>query len=331
MLEEIRAIKKSAEYLLINPNIVGVGIGYKTIGGEVTDILSVVVSVVKKVDAKFLWPYNLDSPQKAIPATLGGTPTDVQQTGVIKALEYTGKYRPAPGGVSIGHPKITAGTLGCLVNKNDEIFILSNNHVLANSNEAMIGDIIIQPGTHDGGTAEADKIATLSDFVPVQFLLEECPFAVATVKGLNLLCQFIGSGYRYQASRQQQLEFNLVDAAIAKPIDDSFVENTILAIGTPVGIAEGELGMDIQKTGRTTEHTTGQITQIAATIQIMYGSSIAVFEDQLIAGEMAGGGDSGSAILTMDNHVVGLLFAGGEGTTVFNRIQNVVELLDISI
>jgi hypothetical protein len=44
------------------------------------------------------------------------------------------RMRPAQGGVSIGHYKITAGTLGCLVRDGKGgTYILSNNHVLANS------------------------------------------------------------------------------------------------------------------------------------------------------------------------------------------------------
>jgi delta-aminolevulinic acid dehydratase/porphobilinogen synthase len=65
----------------------------------------------------------------------------------------------------VGHFNITAGTLGCLVKKtavdDDEIFILSNNHVLADSNQAQIGNDIIEPSKLDGGT---DPIAKLTDF-----------------------------------------------------------------------------------------------------------------------------------------------------------------------
>jgi hypothetical protein len=225
---------------------------------------------------------------------------------------------------------ITAGTLGCLVARDDDIFILSNNHVLAASGEAEIGDPIIQPGTYDNGIMPDDQIATLEDFVPVEFLLPDCPFATGTVKTLNTLCKLFGSSYAYQATRPQQAT-NLVDCAIARPLGLDLVTNQILDIGMPVGVAEGELGMPIQKTGRTTEWTRGEITQTDVAVQVMYGSNIAMFEDQLMAGEMCAGGDSGSAVLTMDNHVVGLLFAGSETTTIFNRIQNVMSLLNVVI
>src|SRR5881394_2951421 len=48
------------------------------------------------------------------------------------------------------------------------VYILSNNHVLANSNGATIGDPEYQPGPYDGGTS-ADQIATLTDFQVISF------------------------------------------------------------------------------------------------------------------------------------------------------------------
>ena len=145
------------------------------------------------------------------------------QTGRIRAFQdRTARYRPAPGGVSIGHFEITAGTLGCLVKRDGETFILSNNHVLANVNEASKGDAILQPGAHDGGSNPADQIATLEDFVPVSFTLPEppsdCGFASAIISALNAGCGAIGSRTRYRIVRPQA-ESNLVDCAIARPLN----------------------------------------------------------------------------------------------------------------
>src|SRR5713101_5810378 len=62
------------------------------------------------------------------------------------------RRRPLVVGCSIGHFRITAGTLGCFVStKSGEPRILSNNHVLANENSGKKGDAIIQPGQFDGG------------------------------------------------------------------------------------------------------------------------------------------------------------------------------------
>ena len=72
-----------------------------------------------------------------------------------------------PIGVSTGHPDITAGTIGARVTDGTNVYALSNNHVYANKNLAVIGDAVIQPGTFDGGSSPADDIGTLADFEPI--------------------------------------------------------------------------------------------------------------------------------------------------------------------
>ncbi len=69
----------------------------------------------------------------------------------------------------MGHFRITAGTFGCLVRRGNQLFVLSNNHVLANSNNAQLGDPILQPGPFDGGRIPEHVIGQLSQFVPVNF------------------------------------------------------------------------------------------------------------------------------------------------------------------
>jgi hypothetical protein len=77
---------------------------------------------------------------------------------------------PVPTGVSVGHPAITAGTIGARVKSANGVFVLSNNHVLANANQASTGDFILQPGSFDGGTIlGGDDIANLTDFEPIKF------------------------------------------------------------------------------------------------------------------------------------------------------------------
>jgi len=95
-------------------------------------------------------------------------------TGYIDALNKRGRIRPAPGGVSVGHFAITAGTLGCLCVGNrpprsSRLMILSNNHVLANCNICKVGDCICQPGPYDGGKCPADQVAILESWVPINF------------------------------------------------------------------------------------------------------------------------------------------------------------------
>lgn len=328
-LSTIRGIlENNRENLLKRANVVATGVGYKETGGQRTSTLCIVCSVKKKVDAGQL------SGQDLVPATVAGMPTDVLQTGVIRALQApTDRFRPAPGGVSVGHVAITAGTLGCWVTKNGQKVILSNNHVLANSNDAEIGDPILQPGPFDGGNFPQDHIANLEQFVPIAFEGEpsQCQFANAVISVFNLGCRAMNSNTRYRVTNIQAVD-NLVDAAIARPLNPADIKDEILNIGPIQGTVQGELGMAVKKSGRTTGFTTGEIQQVDVTANVQYGAGqIALFTDQLLAGAMSQGGDSGSAVLDDDNRLTGLLFAGSDTTTIINRIENVFSALGISL
>ncbi|MBW3593114.1 MAG: S1 family peptidase, partial [Actinobacteria bacterium] len=88
------------------------------------------------------------------------------------------------------------------------------------------------------------------------------------------------------------------------------------------------VGMVVQKTGRTTNHTTGRITAINATVDVGFGGGrIGRFRDQIITTNMSAGGDSGSLVMTLDEVAVGLLFVGSSVATIANQIENVRSLL----
>jgi hypothetical protein len=330
-MDEVRArLQDHSSKLLGRANVVAAGAGYKVKGGKRTKELSLVCSVARKLPLEAL-----DAGDR-VPPEIDGVPTDVVETGVIRALATrTERQRPAPGGVSIGHRDITAGTLGCLVKKNGQVMILSNNHVLANSNDAQVGDPILQPGPIDGGRLPADLIAELYQFVPINFgdppPPSDCKFANGMITLLNAGCRVIGSRTRYSIHRIQATD-NLVDAAIARPLNAADVSGEILEIGRITGQGRGELGMALQKSGRTTGFTRGEITQVAVTVDVSYGAGrVARFTDQLMAGAMSQGGDSGSAVLDGDKRLVGLLFAGSDNSTIINRIEHVFSALGLAL
>lgn len=339
-LQEVRrALEGRRRDLLGRRNVVAVGVGRKVVAGRETDQLAIVASVIAKRPREALPASEL------VPPMVDGVPTDVVPTGPIFAFQSpTSRFRPAPGGVSLGHVGITAGTLGCLVRKNGRLYILSNNHVIANSNDAAIGDPILQPGPTDGGRDPGDRIGRLSEWVPIQFDNgggggggggSPCAIASAAAGILNVVAAVAGSSTRLRPVRvgaAPAAAANLVDCAIAEPLDQAEVSSEILQIGTIAGLAEGTLGMSIKKSGRTTGLTTGTIQQIDVTVQVSYGPGrVATFVDQLLAGPMSQGGDSGSAVLNDANQLVGLLFAGSINTTIMNRIQNVYEALQVSL
>lgn len=322
-------LKKTKSRLHGCANVVATGIGYKITHGSRTPDLSIVCSVTNKLEATALSSADL------VPSTMDGVPTDVVPTGRLRAFQSrTDRVRPAPGGVSIGHFEVTAGTLGCLVKRGGETLILSNNHVLANSNDAQVGDPILQPGPIDGGQLATDHIANLEAFVPIVFAQPEppsqCPTARAVIALLNAICLGINSKTRYQIVTLQA-EDNLVDAAVAKPLNAGDVKDEIFEIGTIAGVAEADLGTAVKKSGRTTGLTTGEILQTDVTADVSYGAGrTARFTDQLLAGPISQGGDSGSAVLDDSNRLVGLLFAGSDTTTIINRISHVFSALGVS-
>ncbi|GAB4289528.1 MAG: hypothetical protein Kow0067_15540 [Coriobacteriia bacterium] len=322
-----RRLREARQALHGRRNVVATGVGYKVSDGVRTGELSIVCSVTEKVPLARL------AAADRIPPAIGEVATDVVATGVLRALAApTDRHRPAPGGVSIGHPAVTAGTLGCLVYRDGEPYILSNNHVLADENRARIGDPILQPGAYDGGRSPEDAIAVLADFVPVRMAEEasSCAFARASAAMLNAIARALGSGARLHAVSAEAAE-NLVDCAIARPIDDAMVSAEIVGLGMPTGVADATLGTAVRKSGRTTGVTSGEIVQVDVTADIRFGATTARFTDQLMAGAMSQGGDSGSAVLDAEGRLVGLLFAGSENTTLVNRSANVLAALGVTL
>jgi hypothetical protein len=311
------------------PNVVGVGIGYKLSSGKKLDELCIAVLVRKKLPIEALPSSGI------IPHELEGVKTDVIEVGELRAQQArTDRWRPIPGGVSIGHYLITAGTLSCVVRdrSSNERLILSNNHVLANSNQARLGDSILQPGAADQGNVASDTVAQLIRFVPISFTIEPptCGIAEGVVTASNKLAQILGSGHRLQAFKQDLQATNQVDAAVARPeVGIEFLDE-ILEIGVVGGVTPAKLGMRVRKSGRSTGFTTGQITILDASVDVNYGEKVARFEGQIITTGMSAPGDSGSLLVAEDALLaVGLLFAGSEQVTIYNPIQEVLDELQV--
>ncbi len=248
-----------------------------------------------------------------LPKKLDGVPVDVIVTGRFRA-RYDPKDkqgRPVPIGVSTGHPDITAGTIGArVIDIDGNVYALSNNHVYANSNEASIGDSALQPGTYDGGVDPQDKIGELYDFEPIKF------------DGSN----------------------NIMDAAIAKSSTDNLSNATLPdGYGVPsADLASAYVGQPVQKYGRTTGLTYGEVSEINVTVTVCYESrgpfrcvKSAIFVNQIAVtpGTFSDGGDSGSLIVTDDTNKnpVGLLFAGSTTRTIANPISEVLTRFNVTI
>ena len=244
-------------------------------------------------------------------------PLRAVHTGLIDAQPHRMRLRPAPGGISCGHRAITAGTLGCLVRgrsapRISRLMILSNNHVLANTNAGPLGESILQPGPFDGGRHPADQIAVLERFIPISF-----------AAGANNIVD-CATGWAWPDRVRRELMY------ISGGVVQYFRVGAV-----PVAAV---LGMQVGKSGRTTQLTRGTITAVGATINVNYGGGrVARFINQIAVatpgGTFSAGGDSGSLIWTWDARraPVALLFAGGGGTTFGNPIASVLARLDVQL
>ncbi|MEH2460467.1 hypothetical protein [Nostoc sp.] len=245
---------------------------------------------------------------------------DIRITGNVYPQNSVSPYykRPLSIGLSISRThSISAGTLGCFVQKRGQadLLILSCNHVLANINDAQIGDPIIQPAVVDDGKSETECIANLYEFIQLR---EDQP--------------------------------NLADAAIAKinahiEIERlcPFYENNLLQ---PFWQKEGfeEIRHSVvAKFGRSTELTFGIINAFEMERKVPYinnGNPITVTFPNLTAIKgldnkpFSKGGDSGSIIVNIEGEPIGLLFAGTEGDkpiSYANPIELVCQELNIEL
>jgi len=313
-------------------NVVGLGFGKKFIKGKPTEQDCVQIYVTRKISL-----HNLKKKDR-VPKKIKGVITDCIEVGEIKILSSPSenlkikglkyrkrKHRPAVPGISIGHPFITCGTLGAIVEKSGKFYILSNNHVLANSNKGRIGDITVQPGCFDNASLKDDVIGYLADYEPIKF---------ENNKGKKgLVCLILKTLYKYckceKCLMEQLNPHNIMDAAISQ-VNKKDVNPEIYELGRIHGVRKVKIGETLQKSGRTTGVTKSEVISTNATVKVGYGNGkTAVFENQIMTGCMSKGGDSGSLCLDKDMNAVGLLFAGSEKITILNPIKPVLDRFGI--
>ena len=249
---------------------------------------------------------------------LAGDECDIRDVGVVRAqqwepAELQQRHRPLRPGLSVSHLDVTAGTIGGFVvassGSETEILVLSNNHVLADSDRGTRGDVIVQPGVADGGAAGGDRIGVLAGVVSLD---EVAP--------------------------------NLVDAATAR-LDASVEVSAEYPGGALTGWVAVTDDIAVEKVGRTTGLTQGRVSAIEIDgISVQYPSGVLDFDDQIeVTGAgtagFSAGGDSGSVIYRPDTlEAIGLLFAGsdtggpnGQGLTYCNPIGTVLERLGVRL
>ena len=228
----------------------------------------------------------------------------------------------SPLGVSGGNAKDSStvsgqtlccgGTLGALVSRGANLYILSNNHTIALSDSAAVGDPIVQPGLIDNNCATPPTVATLSQF----FNMETGP-----APKIDAALALINTGAVDTAGTILQLGGTASNPpANGPPHAGSGVAPTV--------------GRAVAKSGRSTGLTCSSIFATQANINVEYqkgcgtGSTFNVsFTNQvdITNNGFSAEGDSGSLIVTQDtSDPVALLFAGSGSDTVGNPISDVL-------
>ena len=80
-VERVQIVKRKYEAELLQmPNVVAVGVGFKSIKGEIRDQMAIVVNVEQKINKVEL------TEQALLPEMLEGVPVDVVEVGRLNAL-----------------------------------------------------------------------------------------------------------------------------------------------------------------------------------------------------------------------------------------------------
>lgn len=260
-----------------------------------------------------LWP---GAGKTKLPASYGGVPlvliespraglaiaatTDLQAADPSAVLRQ--QHDIIVGGLSGANNNLEAqGTLGFFCRSrsrnNSAVYVLSNSHVLVNSQGLMPGDldVIVQPSP--GEVAEGQPIATLTSYLPLRFANPNYP-----TTNLDAVA-------------------NVVDAAIARLNSGQEYQAVLPWIGNVNGhlLRQNVVpGQRVRKVGRTTGLTAGVVTSVSvnAWISTTYGQP-AYFKDQFMIepifpySEFALPGDSGSLVVEPNNRAIGLICARG--------------------
>ena len=129
-----------------------------------------------------------------------------------------------------------------------------------------------------------------------------------------------------------------LDAAVAVLNDRRDFINQQLSVGSVRGVGRARLGMEVEKSGRSSRWTSGRVTGIGGVARLRYSRIKRVIRnvvtiDQL-GGEVSTGGDSGSWWLdSTTNEAVGLHFAGSNNPErgLAMDMQSVLDALNVDI
>ncbi|MBV8114810.1 MAG: hypothetical protein JO300_08715 [Silvibacterium sp.] len=237
-----------------------------------------------------------------------------------------------------GNPYIAdccGGTLGALVEDTaHNQYILSNNHVLAESDQALIGDTIDQPGLIDNGCVPSSHAGSM--LRPVGALKYFVPLASSSTNVDAALAAVTTGAVDHTGSI---LQLDAPKANTSAPLGSA---PPMAGTGEPL-TASNLPNIELAKSSRTTGLTCSTVETVDLTVRIDYFKDCAetqryyskTYTGQIgIAGDrFSDAGDSGALVVDAANaQPVGLFFAGGTngdgiGLSVANPIGDVLREL----
>ncbi|MDE3148781.1 MAG: hypothetical protein KGL37_04865 [Acidobacteriota bacterium] len=224
-------------------------------------------------------------------------------------------YDTATSGGKTSISDCCGGTLGSLIQDNAGTrYILSNNHVLARSDQASMGEAIVQPGlidnscTPNGDGPGTTPVAVLTGWLPLSSSLTNADAAIAAVES-----NAVDPSGAILELGQKQADGTL---AAAPPSTSSYGGK-----GEPAS-----LNMTVAKSGRTTGLTCASVSTLSLNVNVDYYTDCGetkpywtkTYTNQIgISGDQfSDAGDSGSLVVdTRTAEPVGLFFAGGTDNT----------------
>jgi hypothetical protein len=242
------------------------------------------------------------------------------QTGAIKLGTSGGIIDDANGNYCC------SGTLGALVTRSGTQYILSNNHVLANSAGNLaspdVGVAITQPGLIEVNclSSSTRQVASLSEYFPLE---------TGPIPKIDAALAAVASG-----AVDTSGNILLLGTTLTKGVPDPGPPTSGTGL-TPVQAIGAPHNGAVAKSGRTTGLTCSTIIGTNVASNVAYyahcGDANAAFTvsyTDLVAvngGDFSDTGDSGSLIVTQDTaEAVALLFAGSDTDSVGNPISDVL-------
>ncbi len=311
--------------LMALPNVVGVGIRLKEVGGERTDEICFRVYVSAKKNRSEI------AAAQIVPAQIAGFKTDVvkvyeQQMQVFVERREVSEHSTLTGGIAVSSEKNPNeyGTMGWFATdtSDNSRVLLSNEHVLyplftIGDKMAKDGDRVAQPFhskkccCHTG--VIGNNVTSVSN--------DKVDCAIAKLDGSRPINPVITNKATNQILKVKGQDQAIIGVAVKKiGARSGFTKGVVVDIGA---VVTTEQQVPVPGGGGTVKQRKHQI--------IVAPANDETYENEANQIAFSNHGDSGSVILDVDDLIIGLLYGAvkeNEGLTLANNIDNVLAALE---